>query len=265
MYITKFLSLLLKVKGKMESGSPVTYNFVTWAHCSVRRPQWNSIHDRLESSDMCFLSVNLLLDRICPGFYCPVLPRVSKCQSSGESRQSVCELKCWVSVLEAVLAPRCPTAMCDSSNLTFSFSHMCHGCVSVLRLLSFSHSSWMFQYQVSHFLQLLVCFRWHLGRCHFFGGISLRFSCLFSHIYQWVKEWQLYVISSESVKYKRHECSLLSFSTLWECIICWDAFIMRSQFQPFQYTACHLDTTFLNLTDMMSLSLVSEDLCTILY
>lgn len=39
-------------KGEMESGSPVTYHFVTGARSSARRPLWNSIYDGL-STVMC--------------------------------------------------------------------------------------------------------------------------------------------------------------------------------------------------------------------
>ncbi len=80
----------------MESGRPVRYNFVTAARSSARRPQWKRIHDGLSTVICVFCLVNLLLDRVCRGFYRPASLPVSKCQCSGETRQSVCELKCWV-------------------------------------------------------------------------------------------------------------------------------------------------------------------------
>lgn len=80
----------------MESGRPVRYNFVTAARSSAHRPQWKRIHDGLSTVICVFCLVNLLLDRVCRGFYRPVSLPVSKCQCSGETRQSVCELKCWV-------------------------------------------------------------------------------------------------------------------------------------------------------------------------
>lgn len=91
-----FVKAPLKMKGKMESGSPVRYNFVTGAHSSARCPQWKRIHDRLSTVICVFCLVNLLLGQVCRGFYCPASLPVSKCRRSGETRQSVCELKCWV-------------------------------------------------------------------------------------------------------------------------------------------------------------------------
>lgn len=91
-----FVEAPLKMKGKMESGSPVRNNSVTAAHSWARRPQWKRIHDRLRTVMCVFCLVNLLLGRVCRGFYCPAPLPVSKCQRSGETRQSVCELKCWV-------------------------------------------------------------------------------------------------------------------------------------------------------------------------
>ncbi|KAL1280335.1 hypothetical protein QQF64_014935 [Cirrhinus molitorella] len=78
----------------MESGRPVRYNFVTAAHSSAQRPQWKRIRDRLSTEICVFCLANLLLDPVCRGFYCPASLPVSKCQCSGETRQSVCELKC---------------------------------------------------------------------------------------------------------------------------------------------------------------------------
>ncbi len=65
------------MKSKMESGRPVRYHFVTAAHSSTRRPQWKRIHVRLSTVICVFCLVNLLLDWVCRGFYCPASLPVS--------------------------------------------------------------------------------------------------------------------------------------------------------------------------------------------
>lgn len=157
-----FVEAPLKMKGKMESGSPVRNNFVTAAHSWARCPQWKRIHDRLRTVMCVFCLVNLLLGRVCRGFYCPASLPVSKCQRSGETRQSVCELKCRVT--EGNCCFSTPNIDVWCLILHFPLTNVVQVDFHESALVAiFPIVPWCFEYnQVSWFLQLPILFNFFL-------------------------------------------------------------------------------------------------------
>lgn len=142
-------------KSRVEAMSEIILSLAhSWARC----PQWKRIHDRLRTVMCVFCLVNLLLGRVCWGFYCPASLPVSKCQHSGETRQSVCELKCWVTEGNCCFS----TPNIDVWRLILHFPpHKCGtGRFSrVSTCCHFSHCPLVFEYnQVRHLFNFLVVF-----------------------------------------------------------------------------------------------------------